>query len=76
MRRLSKCKFDHGFAYCSMCSEWFVDDLSVFGSIFCPNKCGRALDRGFPSPDLQSKEKYEQFKKVVESWPSPFRFAK
>lgn len=45
------------FAWCSHCGEVFMDDLPMFGSVYCPNKkCwGHCLYRGLTR--IEAKEK-------------------
>ena len=47
MKKLSSFKFknDHDLAYCSKCNEFFIDDISIYGSIYCPNQCGYCVKR-------------------------------
>ena len=45
MRKLSEHSIN-GLAYCHNCREYFIDDISLYGSIKCPNqKCDFALYR-------------------------------
>jgi len=47
VRRLSDCKILDTFAFCEKCKEFFIDDILLYGSIKCPNKCGWCLRRGY-----------------------------
>jgi len=59
MKKLSKeykkIKGD-SYAYCPNCKEFFIDDMPIYGSLYCPNetcktKNGRyCIIRGLPSP--------------------------
>ena len=52
IRRLSECKPVEKIAFCPRCEEFFIDDLTMFRYVQCPNeKDGMLLQRGFTIKD-------------------------
>lgn len=46
MRKLSKATPKEKFAYCRNCDEWFIDDVLLFNTLYCPNaECWNVLLR-------------------------------
>jgi len=37
MRKLSEITPVEKYAYCQNCKEWFIDDMLLFGDLYCPN---------------------------------------
>ena len=55
MRKLSRCKREKRYAYCSHCKEVFIDDDIHMGNIGCPNGCYCMLQRGLNKNDVRVK---------------------